>query len=123
MLVTDVNVIHTCSKKCLILKETDAIDHELNQYEGEAQAEFESNPLRWWNDRKEYYPLLYPIAMKFLSRPPTSVFIESVFSETRKREKNRNNISNELLNAQTIIKKNYKIRQKIEKKITKKRKK
>merc|ERR1712080_522796 len=86
---------------------SDGIQFELNMFENEQQITTDKNPLEWWNFRKSSYPLFYPIAIEMLSRPPTSVFIESVFSETGKRERTRGNVSNEYISTLAMFKKNY----------------
>ncbi len=38
------------------------------------------NPLLFWHEKKDSYPQLYQLALRFLSVPSTSVLSEQVFS-------------------------------------------
>ena len=47
------------------------------------------DPLEYWINNKERYPVLAEVAKKYLSAPPSSVPSESLFSETDIIDSNR----------------------------------
>lgn len=57
-------------------------DSELFMYEYEREINRNENPLRWWNENKQKYPLLSKLACKYLCITGTSVPSERMFSAT-----------------------------------------
>jgi hypothetical protein len=60
---------------------------ELNRYRQEKRIPFQNmgeliayDPLVWWESRKQAYPTLYRLAMKYLAIPATSAASERAFS-------------------------------------------
>ncbi|CAG8494983.1 4223_t:CDS:2 [Scutellospora calospora] len=56
-------------------------DDELTSYLKEPVASKNQNPLLWWEERKDRYPLLTQLARKYLAVPATSVPSERLFSD------------------------------------------
>ena len=57
----------------------DRVSSEIRQYRCESIPVTE-NPLEWWRDNRDTFPLLSAVAMSLLSIPGTSVPSERVFS-------------------------------------------
>ena len=53
---------------------------EISLYKAEHVANLDSNPLKWWNDRKHAYPLITKRVKKMFSIVATSVPSERLFS-------------------------------------------
>ncbi|XP_051156767.1 E3 SUMO-protein ligase ZBED1-like [Leptopilina boulardi] len=60
---------------------TDGIHNELKSYLRRKLIRRTSCPMQFWQRVKEDYPIVYPIAMKYLSVPATSVPCERLFSK------------------------------------------
>lgn len=54
---------------------------EVNKYIQEPLLPRKENPIRWWNQRKQFYPRLYDLALARLCVMPTSVPSERIFSK------------------------------------------
>ncbi|CAB4381656.1 unnamed protein product [Rhizophagus irregularis] len=55
--------------------------NEFIEYLNLEEIDLESNPFTWWKERKEKFPILYRIAMKYLSVYTTSTVNEKLFSD------------------------------------------
>ncbi|XP_055692024.1 E3 SUMO-protein ligase ZBED1 [Lutzomyia longipalpis] len=53
---------------------------QLNSYINMPQIHHDSNPLEWWKNQKERFPLVFQEAQKFLGIPATSASSERTFS-------------------------------------------
>uniref|UniRef100_A0A1B0CN59 Putative hat family c-terminal dimerization region n=1 Tax=Lutzomyia longipalpis TaxID=7200 RepID=A0A1B0CN59_LUTLO len=53
---------------------------QLNSYINMLQIHHDSNPLEWWKNQKERFPLVFQEAQKFLGIPATSASSERTFS-------------------------------------------
>ena len=58
----------------------DKVRREMSLYKAEHVADLDSNPLQWWNDRKQTYPLIIKLVRKMLSIVATSMPSERLFS-------------------------------------------
>ncbi|CAB5374909.1 unnamed protein product [Rhizophagus irregularis] len=54
---------------------------EITEYWDQEEIDLESNPFTWWKERKEKFPVLFPLAMKYLAVYTTSTVSEKLFSE------------------------------------------
>ena len=82
--------------------------HELDLYLGGPVAAQHVNPLSFWIEHKERYPNLYIVARQLLCVPSSSVPSESLFSTAGDTlTKKRNRMSEESLEAQVFLYKNY----------------
>lgn len=55
-------------------------DAELGFYKQVTRLELGKNPLEWWKENAKYYPLLSPVARKWLAVPASSAASERLFS-------------------------------------------
>ena len=55
-------------------------DAELNRYRNIPKLPMKDDPLQWWEEHKHKFPILYRLAMKYLSIPATSAPSERVWS-------------------------------------------
>ena len=58
----------------------DKVRREISLYKAEHVADLDSNPLKWWNNRKHTYPLITKLVKKMFSIVATSVPSERLFS-------------------------------------------
>ncbi len=58
----------------------EVVDSELRRYAEEDLLDYESDPLKWWHDRKSQYPTLCNVVRKLWCIPSTSVRSEELFS-------------------------------------------
>ena len=58
----------------------DRVRQEISLYKAEHVADLDSNPLKWWNDRKHTYPLIVELVKKMFAVVATSVASERLFS-------------------------------------------
>ena len=58
----------------------DKVKWEMSLYKAEHVADLDSNPLKWWNDRKHTYPLITKLVQKMFSIVATSVPSEQLLS-------------------------------------------
>ena len=58
----------------------DKVRREMSLYKAEHVADLDSNPLKWWSDRKHTYPLITKLVQKMFSIVATSVPSERLFS-------------------------------------------
>ena len=56
------------------------VRREISLYKAEYVANLDSNPLKWWNNRKHTYPLITKLVKKMFSIVATSVPSERLFS-------------------------------------------
>lgn len=61
-------------------KKKDKLLIEIEEYEDEQEIDDEEDPLQWWKDNQNKYPLLSLMAKKYLGTPATSVPSERLFS-------------------------------------------
>ena len=61
---------------------TDKVTREISLYKAERTADLDSDPLKWWNDRKHTYPLITKLVQKTFSMVATSVPSERLFSSS-----------------------------------------
>lgn len=58
-----------------------SIKEELEMYLNLSLISRTDNPIIWWKEKKEVFPILKEMAAKFLSAPASSVYSERIFSE------------------------------------------
>ena len=66
----------SCSDKNLAL----SLSSEIDLYQSQVNAERNSDPVKWWKFKQEFFPLLKVLASKHLCSPPSSVESERLFS-------------------------------------------
>ncbi|GBB85276.1 hypothetical protein RclHR1_11830007 [Rhizophagus clarus] len=54
---------------------------EVTEYLDQEEIDLESNPFTWWKERKEKFPVLHRLAMKYLSVYATSTVNEKLFCD------------------------------------------
>ena len=70
--------IFTQEKSCN--NPTDHARNELVRYEAEEVLDLDSNPLKWWKERRKLFPILSDLSSKLFSLPATNVPSERIFS-------------------------------------------
>ena len=59
---------------------SEKVEREISLYRAEQAADLDSDPLKWWKNRKLSYPLLIKLIQKWYSMVATSVPAERLFS-------------------------------------------
>lgn len=81
---------------------------ELERYLGEHVSQDVDSVYNWWKERKQKYPLLFKLAMRFLFCPPSSVASESLFSSTGQVDSDcRKRLETEKIEVLVFIKRNH----------------
>ena len=57
---------------CLDISPEQKVQTELTNYLKQPKSDIEMNPLKWWKEQKNVYPLLSGVACKYLCFPATS---------------------------------------------------
>ena len=74
----------TTSKSVSYKKSTDdmmnKIDDEIELYKKLEKISRNEDPLTWWAQKKDIFPLMYKVAIIYLAPPPSSVASEQLFS-------------------------------------------
>lgn len=77
--LSDVLAKHV-SRRSEITQTNNQVKHEIDSYLNLVNLPIREDIIQWWFTRKDSYPNLYKLAVKFLSIPATSATSERVFS-------------------------------------------
>uniref|UniRef100_A0A182NC58 HAT C-terminal dimerisation domain-containing protein n=1 Tax=Anopheles dirus TaxID=7168 RepID=A0A182NC58_9DIPT len=81
---------------------------ELDKYVSEKNLPVKENPLLWWQQRKNIYPNLFELVIKYLNVPATSVPCERIFSKAGQiLTERRNRLASKKLKEILFIQNNY----------------
>ena len=59
-----------------------AVEDEFDRYCASPPEEKITNPIKWWVDHREQYPILHKLALELYSCPKMSTECERIFSDT-----------------------------------------